>query len=57
MGKKKASSTNGAGITGSLDEECKQMHIYHPAQNSRPSEPQQKTRYTKSNRRENEDQP
>ena len=30
----KASSTNGAGLTGCLHEdECKQIYIYHPAQN------------------------
>jgi hypothetical protein len=33
-GKARASSTNGAGQTGFLNvEECKYIHIYHPAQN------------------------
>ena len=37
-GKKKASSTNGASLTGSLSvEECKLIHIYYPAQSSSPS--------------------
>ena len=55
-GKMKASSTNGAGLTGCLHvEESKQMHIYHPAQNSSPNDqvPQLKAIYTKSHRREN----
>ena len=33
--KKKASSANGRSITGCLHvEECKYIHMYHPAQNS-----------------------
>jgi hypothetical protein len=37
-GKKKASSTDGAGLSGCLHiEECKKTHIYDPAQNSSPS--------------------
>jgi hypothetical protein len=37
-GKKKASSTNDAGLTGCLHiEKCKQIHIYHPEQNASPS--------------------
>jgi hypothetical protein len=37
-GKKKASSTNGAGLAECLHvKECKYTHIYYPAQNSSPS--------------------
>jgi hypothetical protein len=37
-GKKKASLTNGAGVTRYLHiEHCKYIHIYYPAQNSSPS--------------------
>jgi hypothetical protein len=33
--KKKASSTNGASLTGCQHvDECKKIHIYHPAENT-----------------------
>jgi hypothetical protein len=36
--KKKASLTYGAGLTGCLHVgKCKQIHIYHPVQNSSPN--------------------
>jgi hypothetical protein len=53
-GKKKASSTNSAGLTGSLHiEECKLIHIYHLAQAEVKVDqgPVHKTRYIESNRR------
>jgi hypothetical protein len=57
--KEKASSTNGASLTGCLHvEECKYIHIYHPAQNSSASRSKtsHKTQYTKSNRIESGEQ-
>ena len=37
--KKKVFSTNIVGLTGCLHvEECKQIHTYHPAQNSTPND-------------------
>jgi hypothetical protein len=50
-----ASSKNSAGLTGFVHvEECKQIHVYHPAQNSIPSKSkhQHKAGYTNSHRRE-----
>lgn len=48
MEKMKASSTNGA---------FRRMQIVHKTQNQMGQRPQHKTRYTKSNRRENRKYP
>jgi hypothetical protein len=53
--KGKASSTNGAGLTGSMHvQKCKLIHSYFPvqAQVQVDQGPQHKARYTESNRRE-----
>ena len=49
---KKKSSTNGAGLNGSMQvEECKLIHIYHPEESSYQGL-QHKTGNAESNRRE-----
>jgi hypothetical protein len=56
MERKKASSTNGAGLMRCFHvEECKYIHIYHRVQTQVQvgQVPQQKTRHTKSNRTKN----
>jgi hypothetical protein len=51
--KKKAYSTNGAGLTGCLcGDECKQIHIYHPPQTSSSIGSKTSTYIHKPDRRE-----